>query len=386
MKSIGIDVAKNKHRMQVLDEDKKKLTSIFFENSHFGLGEFRERIKKYGKDVAIGMESSGIYHHGILHRLKEEYPVMLINPKRIKAHRKSLGYESKTDKIDAYIIADYVKERFKGTNILPEKYPRLKQLCRTRTKLKREQTRYKNRIKGDMHILFPEYEKCWDNIFCKSSIAFLREHLYPAEIKDMTIQQVHTALKKGWSRISLSHAKRIHLAARNSFGIEKPGLDVEMRLAIPTLEHITAQLQQIERLIEHEFEHIPNPFGRVKGLSNIMIAGIIAESGDFSYFRSRDQYYNFTGLPPRTAQSGNFQSSNNRMTKCGSSYLRYYLMQAARALALNNPYFKKLFVKKNVVEKRRELTAYSCVAKKLAHITFKLLKTNQQFCPEKLVH
>ena len=147
--------------------------------------------------------------------------VAVINPKRTKAHRKSLGYEFKTDKIDSYIILDYVKERNLSNNILPDKYPLIKQLCRTRTKLVRQQTRLKNRIRGDMHILFPEYARCFSELFCKASLEFLKKHTDPENINKMTEQEIRDILVKANKNVSYNHAKKILLAAKNSFGIQK---------------------------------------------------------------------------------------------------------------------------------------------------------------------
>jgi uncharacterized protein YozE (UPF0346 family) len=61
-----------------------------------------------------------------------------------------------------YALNSYLKERNLESNIVPEKYPLLKQLCRTRHKLVRQKTRLKNRIKRDIHMLFPEYDKCFE--------------------------------------------------------------------------------------------------------------------------------------------------------------------------------------------------------------------------------
>ena len=133
----------------VLDEHKEKLQTFKIRNSHLGLSEFHKKLSRYGTEFKIGMESSGVYHQGLLYHLQKRYKnVAVINPKRTKAHRKSLGYEIKTDPVDSYIISDYVKERDLSNNILPETYPFIKQLCRTRTKIVRQQTRLKNRING----------------------------------------------------------------------------------------------------------------------------------------------------------------------------------------------------------------------------------------------
>jgi len=385
MKTVGIDVAKDCHKACILNEEKKKLRTFNFKNSHLGLLEFNKILSKYDTEFVIGFESSGIYHHGILYHLRKKYDkIAVLNPKRIKAHRKSLGFEFKTDPIDAYIISDYLKERNLTNNILPEKYPLLKQLCRTRTKLIQQKTRLKNRIKGDMHILFPEYAKCFDDIFCYASLEYLKKYTDPKKISKMTEQEIRDVLVKSSKNVSYNHAKKILLAAKDSFGIPKQGMDIEIKLAIENLKLIEKQIKLLENKIDYHFNKIFNPLADVKGMNKIYAAGIIAESGDIEYFKNRGQYYNFTGFVPRFAQSGNFESKFNHMNKCGSSYLRHYFFQAAISMKRFNPYFMKLFIKKHAVEKKSKDEAHVYCAKKLCHIVFKLLKSKQKFCPEKL--
>ena len=387
MKAIGIDVAKDSHKAWIMDEDKKKVIGFDFKNSHLGLAKFNKMRSKYNGEIVIGFESSGIYHHGILYHLRKQgETIAVLNPKRIKAHRKSLGYEFKTDKIDSYIIADYLHERNLENNILPEKYPLLKQLCRTRTKLVRQKTRLKNRIKGDMHILFPEYAKCFDNMFCAASLAFLKQYIDPIKISAMEEKEIRDILIKTSKNVSYNHAKKIKTAAKESFGIPKEGLDIEIRLGIENFELIEKQIAILENKIAYHFEKLFNPLADVKGMNKIYAAAIISETGDIDYFRNRDQYYNFTGLVPRYAQSGKFESKFNHINKCGSSYLRHYFFQAAISLKRHNEYFKNLFIKKHHIEKKSKDEAHVYCAKKLCHICFKLLKSKTIFCPEKLVH
>jgi hypothetical protein len=240
MKYVGIDVAKDSHMVCVLNEKKEKLQTFKVKNSSLGMLEFQKKLNKYDTEFKIGMESSGVYHQGILYYLQKIYKdVAVINPKRTKAHRKSLGYEYKTDPIDAYIISDYVKERDLSNNILPDKYPLLKQLCRTRTKLVRQQTRLKNRIKGDMHILFPEYVRCFDSIYCNASLEFLKKYTDPNTISKMTEQEIRDVLVKSSKNVSYNHAKKILIAAKTSFGMPKQGMDVEIKLAIENLQSIS---------------------------------------------------------------------------------------------------------------------------------------------------
>ena len=156
--------------------------------------------------------------------------------------------------------------------------------------------------------------------------------------------------------------------------------------AIENLELIEKQITLLEHKIEYGFEQMFNPLADVRGLNKIYAAAIIAESEDIDYFKNRDQYYNFTGFVPRYAQSGKFESKFNHVNKCGSSYLRHYFFQAAISLCRHNAYFKNLFIKKHVIEKKSKDEAHVYCAKKLCHIAFKLLKSKEKFCSEKLVH
>ena len=385
MKYIGIDVAKDSHMVCVLNEQKEKLQTFKIKNNHLGILEFQKKLDKYDTQFKIGMESSGVYHHGILYHLHKKYPdVSVINPKRTKAHRKSLGFEFKTDKIDSYIISDYVKEKDLSDNILPDKYPLLKQLCRTRTKLIRQQTRLKNRIKGDMHIIFPEYSKCFSDMFGKASLEFLKKYTDLNQINRLTEQEIRDYLIKSSKNVSYNHAKKILLSAKETFGIPKPGMDVEIKLAIENIQLLDKQITFLENKIDYHFDKIFNPLAEVAGLNKIYAAGIIAETGDIDYFKNRDQYYNFTDFVPRFAQSGNFESKFNHINKCGSSYLRHYFFQSAISLKRFNSYFMNLFIKKHTIEKKSKDEAHVYCAKKLCHLVFKLLKSKTKFCPDKL--
>ena len=79
MKTVGIDVAKDEHKVCILDENKEKLRTFSFKNSHLGLLEFEKTISRYDTEFIIGFESSGIYHHGILYHLRNKYPNIAVS-------------------------------------------------------------------------------------------------------------------------------------------------------------------------------------------------------------------------------------------------------------------------------------------------------------------
>jgi hypothetical protein len=207
----------------------------------------------------------------------------------------------------------------------------------------------------------PPFKESW-------KIDILKKYTDPKEILNISEQHIRDMLVKTSKNVSYNHAKKILLAAKDSFGIPKKGMDVEIKLAVENLQLLEKQIAILEHKITYRFDKKFNPLADVKGMNKIYAAGIVAESGDIDYFNNRDQYYNFTGFVPRFAQSGNFESKFNHMNKCGSSYLRHYFFQAAISLKRFNPYFMSLFIKKHALEKKSKDEAHVYCAKKLCHI------------------
>lgn len=103
--TIGIDVSKQK-----LD------ICIFCNNDAFTiqntLSDFKFLIKKIKKDklnvTRIVIEHTGGYQQKIVdYLLKNNFPVCVVSPSKVRHFAKAIGYLAKTDKIDAYVLAQY---------------------------------------------------------------------------------------------------------------------------------------------------------------------------------------------------------------------------------------------------------------------------------------
>lgn len=103
--TIGIDISK--HFLDVCTLPDKK--TYQFPNNIEGFQRFLKLIKKNQFDKII-MEDTGIYHKRIQKFLLEYYTneeIFVINPQRLRAYAKSCGILAKTDKLDAFVIAEY---------------------------------------------------------------------------------------------------------------------------------------------------------------------------------------------------------------------------------------------------------------------------------------
>lgn len=117
---VGIDVSSEKLDVCFLDSKKQVLNETSLGNSAVGANIIKDSILLYHKqnhydEITVGLESTSVYsfHPAMfLHEDKElkalNIIVSVINPKKI--HRfKSMFDEDKTDRLDAFRIADFLR-------------------------------------------------------------------------------------------------------------------------------------------------------------------------------------------------------------------------------------------------------------------------------------
>lgn len=141
---FGIDVSK--HKLDVAEHGKSKVYT--FGNDEKGREKLAKKLAKHD-ELLVVMEATGGYEKPILYLLSEyEIPVALINPKRARDFARAVGQNSKTDKIDALILA------YMGHCIQPKEYTVLSQkqleldaMVSRRRQLVKMRTAEKNRLK-----------------------------------------------------------------------------------------------------------------------------------------------------------------------------------------------------------------------------------------------
>ena len=143
MKVVGVDVASKEH-VAFLGE-----ASWPVKNSTKSLKNF---IAGLDEEVVIALESTGGYGDELVKlAFQAGKTVYVLNPRRVKRFRESLDYRAKTDRIDAELIAEYVKlhhKRLHAYEACPEPYASLKELSRKRTLLAQDRQKLAARMKS----------------------------------------------------------------------------------------------------------------------------------------------------------------------------------------------------------------------------------------------
>jgi transposase len=283
------------------------------------------------KDTLAVIEATGTWSW-LYEALKEQaIDVVLAHPKKVRA---LAAARIKTDKIDATILADLAR-----TNMLPTAYAapteirELRELVRHRSKLVRECTRHKNRI----HLILATYNlqiPCSD-LFGKRGRAFLTQ-----------------------TKAQLSNTHQLmlddYLAILDVLGQRLKALNCQIEVYAKT--HSQAALLMSMPGI---------------GLHSAVL--ILAEIGDIRRFSSPKQLCSFAGLVPST-RSSDEHTQRGPITKEGSAWLRWIMVNAAQRAPLASPRLAQFFERTKY--RHGSKTARVALARKMLSIIYYLLSRN----------
>lgn len=383
---VGIDVAKDKHDCLITNSDGEILANSFtISNTSIGFDALYQRILVLTSDfskVKVGLEATGHYSDNLISFLVAQgIPTFVINPLHTNLFRKSLSLrKTKTDTIDAHSIVSFLRaEPLKQYSPASQTMTKLKSLSRYRFSIVQDCARLKNSYARLMVILFPELEKLVSKLCSPSVYALMLE--LPNTV---TIASCHlTKLTRILSTASFNHYGRdkailIREAARSSIGSNDESKSLELQQTIRLINLLDQQIKEVENQIRPIVESLHSPIMSIPGISFKTAAMILSEIGDFENFSSAEKILAFAGMEPSVYQSGQSSSTNARMVKRGSKYLRYSLYLATRFVCIWDKTFSDYLQKKRNEGKHYNV-ALSHATRKLVRVIYHLEKTGQEY-------
>lgn len=404
---VGIDVSSETLDVCFLDSEDQMLKQCSLPNDIHGASRIKQYILEFAqvvqyKTIIVGMESTSVYSFHPATFLAEDddlkglsVEVVVQNPKAI-ARFKGLFEEDKTDKIDAFRIADFLRlNRYNTSLIKEEKYLALQRLTRSRYQLVQQMTECKQ------HFLENLYYKCNTltrdvdtSVFGATVMDLLSESLTIDEISDMEITELAELLQqKGRGRFSNPEklAKAINKAARDSYRlgqVMQNSVDVVLGTYCLMVKTIKEQIKTLDKAIEKLLEAIPESqcIKSIPGIGPVYGAGILAEVGQIERFEDQAKVAKYAGLYWKRKQSGSYESERTSLTRTGNHYLRYYLIEAANSVRRHEPVYNEYYRKKyDEVPKHKHKRALVLTARKLVRMVDVLLRNHQLYTPERSV-
>lgn len=327
LQSVGIDISKEKFDacFKEIKNGKKVIKGTkSISNNSKGFQEFFHwytKRKKENSCLVFVMEATGVYYEDLAYYLNakgEEVYVEL--PQKVKYYAKSLNIKTKTDKVDAKLIADIGLER---SNFLTPWNPPSEQFKAIRD-LSRELSQLKK---------------------CKSAAS----------------SQYHA-----W--------ETAHNTLEEVLNIKRDYLDTLNELIATTEKLLISRVKQDKEL----YEKITR-IAQVKGLGILTVTRVIAETNGFLLFNNIRQVVSYAGLDVIQEQSGQ-NKGKSRLSKKGNSHLREALYMPAVTAITHNENLKTFYSRLNEKfnYKKQSLVA---VMRKILVLIYTLWKSGQDYDP-----
>jgi len=345
--------------------------------------------------VIIGLESTGHYWFNLANWLVyQEIDVVLVNPMTTKRNKENRdNSQSKNDIKDALIIADAVSRGYyRDWNKQDDFFQQLRVIVDEREYWSDQQVNLKNRIQRCLDIVFPEYTQIFKDWTCPRSIATLKAFPLPADVKNLTAQNVIEGWRKeGFKRAggNTGKQKATDLINQARFSVGSTSALEERKKEISRLveeyERSIAILNQIKQEMIILLQKIPMVVERmksIKGLSPLYITVILANAGDLSQYKHGKQFLSQAGLNLAESASGK-KKGQIVISKRGRRQLRKYLYLAVIGLVVNNPAFKSWHEYNiKVLKMKRQRSIFKLIGK-LARILIGMARNEEFFNPEK---
>lgn len=289
--AVGVDISKDDFVARLVhviahDGQIKKIRRRKFPNTLKGFQSFKEWLDTYTlSDVylVIMMEATGVYHENLayyLHDLHFSVSIQLAN--KVKAFAHSLNEYSKTDPIDADIIARMAAERQVSIwHPKSSKMLQIKALSRQRAQLVEDKTRALNQLHAHRHSA------------CQSPQITQRY-----EVLIATYAQMDEQIKQEMKQLSIQEA-----------GLKQ------------SIDYLTS----------------------IHGVGLITALTVIAEMDGFRLFTSRSQVVSYAGYDIEQKQSGSSINGKGRISKRGNAHVRRALYMPSISAISKPGIFKDIY-------------------------------------------
>jgi transposase len=385
---LGIDIGKNNHVASLIDEKGKIVFKAFsFSNTTDGGESLLSKLNNFipsVSDIEIGMEATGHYWLSIYSFLVEKgFVIHVVNPIQTDGWRKGTEIRKrKTDIIDSVLIAELIRYGdFLETSLADENTMSLRNLSRFRNYLISSIGDLKRKTICVLDQVFPEYQSVFSNIFGQTSKEILLSFSSPADFENISSDQLQNALSEiTMKKFAANKINQLSSLAQRSFGVTfcLDSFALQLKLLIEQINFIENQVKDLENQICTLLDKINSTITTIPGIGKVTAATILGEIGDISRFSTPAKLVAYAGIDASISQSGEYHSTNNKMSKRGSPYLRKALFSAALVASNCDPVFKAFYQKKRA-EGKHHLTAVGAVARKLCYTIHAILKNNSSY-------
>lgn len=395
---VSIDVSKGKSDYQAFKNLNVKYTSSrSIKHTKEGFDEIvnlvREMEKKLETEVCVVYEATGVYHR-VLKKVLEDNNIkqFIINPLLSAKTRKNDSLRCpKTDKLDRKSIAKtYYSHSLHNSHKQETIYHELRKLSRYYEDILVHIRKDKVAFRAQLDIVFPGYDTLYDDLYGPVALAVIEKYPHPEMLQKKKINTVSKVIQsKTCHRQAMSDTmadKAIEYSKTIYSGCDKD--DIEVLILQRFIKKLNEDMAEAERTIGEMIklaQELPD-FSIIKsipGIGDNLAARIIAELGDMTRFKKKNELVAFAGLDPRISESGKNDGDHMHITKKGNKRLRcllYLAVTCSIRLKRDDNSIKDFYIKKKQQSNPMcSKAAKTACASKLVRIIYSMCKTGELY-------
>lgn len=348
--------------------------------------------------LRVGLEATSLYWWHLASFLKDtplladlKPEVYLLNPKLVHGLKKAYSDRGKTDRLDAWFIAERLRiGRLPAPFEVDLVYAPLQRLTRFRSHLAQTLAREKNYFLTFLFLKFSTFSQVepFADSFGVTSSALLDEFTTEEIVQTSLEELVGFLNTKGRGHFENPDelAKTLKRAATDSYQLDhalKEPVGLILAMTMATIRTLKRQLQEVDKTIARELAALPlerRIIDSIPGLGPIYTAGLVSEIGSIHRFENDAAIAKLAGLVWHPHQSGEFTAEDTTLAKTGNAYLRYYLVEAANNARLHCPEYRDYYQAKFAQSpKHAHKRALVLTARKLVRLIDALLRAGMAY-------
>jgi transposase len=384
---VGLDVGKEEHFADVLDDDGEPLFARSVTNDEADIEALLDRAAGHGTPGLVIDQPGSIAQLAIAVAGRRGVPVAYVPGLVMRRAADLYPGEAKTDRRDAFVIADTARMRRRQVHWLDttsdELLVQLRVLNGFDVDLAADLTRLTNRLRDALTSISPALERA------------VGSRVAHAGVRDLLAKfPTPTALRAaGRARITRTiEARSPRLAPKRTDAVTA-ALDAQT-VTMPaeaTIGRVIAELvEELDRthhrrdVLASEIEEVflAHPFGELlvslPGIGPRTGARILAEIGDGSRFANGSKLASYAGLAPVTRQSGKSLNGESQSRR-GNHRLKNAMFLAAFA-SLRSP-DSKVFYDRKRAEGKKHNAALICLARRRCDVILAMLRNGEHYRP-----
>lgn len=353
----------------------------------------REMEKNLETEVCVVYEATGVYHR-VLKKVLEDNNIkqFIINPLLSAKTRKNDSLRSpKTDKLDPKSIAKtYYSHSLHNSHKQETIYHELRELSRYYEDILVHIRKDKVAFRAQLDIVFPGYDTLYDDLYGPVALAIIEKYPHPEMLQKKKINTVSKVIQnKTCHRQAVSDTmadKAIEYSKTIYSGCDKD--DIEVLILQRFIKKLNEDMAEAERTIGEMIklaQELPdfNIIKSIPGIGDNLAARIIAELGDMTRFKKKNELVAFAGLDPRISESGQNDGDHMHITKKGNKRLRcllYLAVTCSIRLKRDDNSIKDFYIKKKQQSNPMcSKAAKTACASKLVRIIYSMCKTGELY-------